>query len=161
MTGNLRQPFTNLEYKGNRGPDILPKPNQREMFFRLKETGVLPLAKPMKVEYAKEGRNGGYYEYHRNYYHTMKQCMQLARAIIQVTNEKREEPPKPPRVNQELLIQRSGENEGKMGEDIIETIFVIMDEEENEVRESRKRTHVNWTLSFSEKEFKSHIRAYW
>lgn len=85
----------------------------------------------------------------------MERCLHFARAINHVTNGKREEPPKPSRANQELFIHKSreGRDPTKEGRDptkegITNTIFVIMGGED-EIKESKKMTHVVGTLSFS------------
>lgn len=79
-------------------------------------------------------RNRGYCEYHRDYGHTTEHCLNLARPISQVTNDKRVEPLKLPKINQELLIQGSEKDNGKNEGGIEETIFVIMGGEESEVK---------------------------
>lgn len=89
----------NLDYRTNKRPRVLPKPNQRATFFKLKEARTLPPMTPMKPDSAEAERNGGYCEYHQDYGHVTKHYMHLARAINQSTSNKREELPRPPRAN--------------------------------------------------------------
>lgn len=147
-TSNIfRQPLVNLDYRVRKGLGIQPKADQRAVFLTLKEAGTLPPARPMKPKTTETRRNRGYCEYHQDQDHITEHCMHLSRAIDQVASGKREEPPKPPRMNQEFLIQKARENQSQEDEGIEHTVFVIMGGEYNETKESKKISHADGTIN--------------
>lgn len=77
--------------------------------------------------------------------------MDLARAIDQLARNKKSELLRPPKSNQGYLIQ-CGEENKQANEEVEETIFIIMGGEEDKEKQSRKRTHVDGTFSFSKKD---------
>lgn len=86
----------------------------------------------MRMESANRRKGGGYCEYHRDYGHMTNRCINLAKVINQVINNKKDELAKPLKPPQEFLIKDAGSNKIQEEEGIEETIFFIMEGEEEE-----------------------------
>lgn len=68
----------------NRGSNIIPKNNKRDVFLKLRESGKIPPIRPMKDESTEARRNKKYCEYHKDCGRTTEKCRTLVKTIEQI-----------------------------------------------------------------------------
>lgn len=115
----------------------------------------LPPVKPMREESDQGRNNDKYCEYHKDWGHTTRDHKHLAKAINQIMKEHEgQELLGPSEKRQEYINYPQLTNNKGFEEEQVEDInFVIMGgEDEGQSNKGIKRTHVDGTLSFSEKD---------
>lgn len=87
--GNKRNRSNTQQLAANGGKAY---PDQKKIFYELKNKGVLATPKPMDIRTQEWRNNGKYCEYHQDQGHTTEECKSLAREIKR--HQKLPDPPK-------------------------------------------------------------------